>query len=588
MGLAAESTSRHPESLAIRWATAFVRALAAGGLTDVCISPGSRSTPLAFAFQAEPSIHTYLHLDERSAGFFALGLALGKGETVALLCTSGTAAANYFPAVIEANMSEVPLLVLTADRPHELRHSGANQTIDQVKLFGDQVLWAVDMALPDEDAPAAAWRNLERTAVRALARANGLRKGPVHLNFPFRKPLQPADPGQWPAAGAAAPSLSVQHGRLLPTTEQTAWLAELVASHPRGLIIAGPMTEGRQLAGNLDRLAAATGYPILVDPLSGLRYRATAADALLVSSYENYLGQTVPGLEPDLVLRLGAMPTSGRLAAFLARQETAVQILVRESGTWSDEAHVSAHLLQVDPQALLAELAGAITMTPDRSWREQWSAAEERSRAAAASVLTGGAFDGAYVAAMLELLPPDTVLLAGNSLPVRHVDQFGPAAGKPLSVFGNRGASGIDGNISTGLGLAKGTGRPAVLLVGDITFYHDSNGLLAVRNLGIENATIVLLNNNGGGIFQRLPVARYEPPFREFFQTPHNLDFSTFAAAYGLRYQLAGSVSTFREQLSAALADPRPGIIEVQTDPVEDLRRRAMLEEEVRRALASF
>lgn len=570
------------------WAKAFVAALAAGGLQAVCVSPGSRSTPLALAFYNHPDITLHLLLDERSAGFFALGLALAGGQPVALLCTSGTAGANYFPAIIEAKMSEVPLLVLTTDRPPELRHSGANQTIDQVKMFGDQVLWSVDMALPQHDAPSVAWRNLRRTAVRALATADGLRKGPVHLNFPFRKPLEPADPLNWgtPDASSARPLLSITHGKLSPTAEQVAACAEFFAGRPRGLIIAGPGCPGEDFATRLVELGALTGFPILADPLSGLRFGPhTAGRALICGAYENYLHHAPLAMQPQVILRFGAMPVSKRLGDFLARCDSAVQLHVRESGVWADEAHVVDQFLQVDAAAFCQELAASLKMNRDAAWLEQWRTWESKAQQIVAGFVRAQPFDGAYVAAILETLPPGARLLAGNSLPVRHVDQFGAVSGTPLPIVANRGASGIDGNISTGMGLAAASAQPVVILVGDITFYHDSNGLLAAKALGLNNVTIVLLNNNGGGIFQRLPISRFEPPFQELFQTPHNLDFSFFAQAYGFDYQLADGLDQFREALTRGIATPGPAIVEVQTDAKVDLALRRELEMQIEAAL---
>lgn len=574
------TVSENPSTL---WATAFVSALAAGGLRHVCISPGSRSTPLTLAFHAHPDIQVYLQLDERSAGFFALGLALATGRPVALLCTSGTAAANYMPAIIEARMSEVPLLVLTTDRPHELRHSGANQTIDQVKLFGDQVLWAVDMALPEADPPPVAWRNLRSTAVRALAVADGLRKGPVHLNFPFRKPLEPASPRTRPeAVREERPSLTISRGTLLPTEEQIAWLVAQIEAQPHGLIVAGPMRADADLAASLERLAGLSGYPILADPLSPVRFGESSLPGTVVCArYENYLQHPLPWPKPDLILRCGAMPVSKRLGDYLARCEGATHIHIRESGVWADEAHLVDHYLQVNPQVLCDRAAARMSMREDMAWVNHWHDLETAVGHMLHRALAEQPFDGAYVAAMTAVLPSQALLLAGNSLPIRHIDQFAAGAVHPLRVFGNRGASGIDGNISTGMGLAASRQGPVVLLVGDITLFHDSNGLLSARQLGLENVTIVLLNNNGGGIFQRLPVASFEPPFAELFQTAHDLDFAGYAAVYGFAYHLADTLSHFTEQLHTCLKTAGPAIIEVRTDARRDLVRRQKIEAEI-------
>ena len=284
------------------WATLFVDELARCGLRDVCIAPGSRSTPLALAFYAHPAVHIYTHLDERSAGFFALGMALAANRPAALLCTSGTAVANFFPAVIEANMSQVPLLVLTADRPHELRHSGANQTIDQVKMFGDHVLWAVDAALPESDPPETALRNLRTLAARAMATADGIRKGPVHLNLPFRKPLEPENiikgqgSGKAETSGARPgnqPYTKMERGELRPSKEQITILADLMNSKERGMIVCGPRCPGGDFPKVVGHLAALCGYPLFADPLSGVRFGSHIHDAPIVGGYETFLNAPI-------------------------------------------------------------------------------------------------------------------------------------------------------------------------------------------------------------------------------------------------------------------------------------------------------
>ncbi len=279
--------------------------MAAAGLRHVVISPGSRSTPLTLAFDAHPEIEVFLHLDERSAGFFALGMALAIDAPVALVCTSGTAVANYLPAIIEANMSHVPLLVLTADRPPELRHSGANQTIDQVKIYGDQVLWSVDAPLPEKDAPDVVLRHLQTLAARAYATANGLRKGPVHVNFPFRKPLEPVDSEQLSVnseqlsvsseQSESGNRLLITKGQLAPTRAQLGDLAETINRHERGLIVCGPRCPEGNFPAAVAGLSQISGYPILADPLSGVRWGRHVAGTAVSGAYETYLQSKTPG-----------------------------------------------------------------------------------------------------------------------------------------------------------------------------------------------------------------------------------------------------------------------------------------------------
>jgi 2-succinyl-5-enolpyruvyl-6-hydroxy-3-cyclohexene-1-carboxylate synthase len=555
----------------------FVDELARGGLTSVCIAPGSRSTPLALAFFANDEIHVYNHLDERSAAFFALGIALAEGKPVALVCTSGTATANFHPAIIEAQMSQVPLLILTADRPPELRHSGANQTIDQVKMFGDHVLWSVDVALPQPQAPVLALRNLRTLAARALARSNGLVKGPVHLNFPFRKPLEPGDLDRWPPVMGAntgqRPYTQYERGILQPTAEQVAILTELIATHRRGLIICGPRCPAGDFPTTVAQLSATTGYPILADPLSGVRFGPQVSTTAVLGGYETFL--QVPHAswpEPDLILRFGSVPTSKWLNNYLNHIDPSYHIHIQESGIWADQSHMTSHFFQVNVLNLCHQLIPAIRRPTDNKWQHHWLKIETNCWSAARESLQDIMFDGSVIAALIDQLAPDTMLFVGNSLAIRHVDQFGRPQEKPLRLFANRGASGIDGNVSTGLGIAAASNRPTVLLVGDITFYHDSNGLLALRQFGLDNATILLINNNGGGIFRRLPVAQIEPPFEELFLTPHGLDFAPLATMYGIDYHLAQDLASFRSALDKTISTNSASIIEVRTDGQEDDR----------------
>ena len=369
-------------------AAIFVNGLAQAGLESVVISPGSRSTPLTLAFEAHPGIETFLHIDERGAGFYALGMALASDKPVALVCTSGTAVANYFPAIVEAQMSQVPLLILTGDRPHELRHSGANQTIDQVKIFGDQVLWSVDMPIPQADAPEVALRHVQTTAVRATTTANGIRKGPVHVNFPFRKPLEPEASGKWQVASKE--QFTVHHsqftinyspGTLLPTDEQLDWLTAVLTQHPRGLIICGPRCPGGEFPAAVTTLARQTGYLLLADPLSGVRFfnrrergerrdfeekekksvkSAKSVDSFIISGYETFMQNDPAWPEPEVIVRFGQVPTSKWLNAYLDKINPAIRLHIRENGVWADDSQRTTNFWQLNEtavcQALLTRL----------------------------------------------------------------------------------------------------------------------------------------------------------------------------------------------------------------------------------------
>ena len=594
-----------------RDAKLFVDALIASGLTAVVISPGSRSTPLTLAFAAQDKIKIYRHLDERSAGFFALGLAVATDKSVALVCTSGTAVANYYPAIIEAHMSEVPLLILTGDRPHELRHSGANQTINQVNIFGNHVLWAVDMPIPQADAPETALRNVGGTAVRAYTTANGLRKGPVHVNFPFRKPLEPVISEQYSVISEQSEPLNTdhrtlitQHGELILTRSQQSHLADLINQHERGLIICGPRCPGGNFAQAVTGLSQISGYPILADALSGVRFGLHTNGAVISGGYETYLQPKTSEVSkpsrfehaPDVIIRFGAVPTSMWLNGYLGKIEPAHRIHIRESGVWADDSHLTTLFIQVNAEQACYQIVQNVIPRLSSAWLNEVHKVETAVWQAIDTNLPTKYTDFRAVMDTVEMMPANGRLFIGNSLPIRHLDQFARPSQTPIHVYANRGASGIDGNVSTALGFGAASKSPLVAVLGDITFYHDMNGLLPLKaesrrqkaeekartaknqeqlhnsqftihnSLFLPPTTIVVLNNNGGGIFRRLPIAELEPPFTDLFLTPHDLDFEHAAKLYDLDFVRVTNQADFRQALGESMYNPVPTLIEVVTN----------------------
>ena len=516
------------------FAATFVDELAAQGVEFACLSPGSRSAPIAMALQRHPKIRVFVHVDERSGSFFGVGLAKATGKPVVLLSSSGTAAAEFHPAVIEAAHSQTPLVVLTADRPPELRDVGANQSIAQQRLDGTAARWFFDPGPPVEAANSARiWRRL---AARACSEAA---TGPVHLNLPFREPLVPT-PGEVPAA-LEAPGEAVLSGRMLPTPSQVTTLASALQRAQRPLVVAGEMRDGDRLAPALSRL----GLPVLAEPSSQLRRAETGA---AVESYEALLraGWSLQH-GPDLVVRLGGTPTSRVLNAWLSAT-SAPTFLIDPDHLWRDPDQVASHVVACDPLALMEALPAM-----DRSaWREEWVAAGKRATAAIAGTFVSTPMhEGHIVRALASRLPDNAQVFVGSSMPIRAADSFWPHAKTKQRFFGNRGASGIDGLVSTGLGLAAARSDvPTVLLLGDLSLYHDMNGLWAMRRHGIR-ATVVVCDNNGGGIFNFLPQAQHQDVFEELFATPIGLDFAQVARLYDLVY----SPVTDRAGLEPALAD---------------------------------
>ena len=571
-------------------ATTLVEALARGGLRHVCMAPGSRSTPLTLAFAAQPDVQTHILLDERSAAFFALGLAMKTNRPVALVCTSGSAAANFFPAIVEAHMSRVPLLVLTADRPPELRHSGANQTIDQIKLYGNFALWAVDMAVPETTTNELALRNVRTTAVRAMAMANGSRAGVVHLNLPFRKPLEPtaqeyADwvQAQHARAEARVPTTRIERGTTHPTDVQLQDMHDLVAAHPRGILVCGPRCEGDGFAEAVMAASTHLGYPVLADPLSGARFGYANA----ISAYDTMLTLDKNVAAPDVVIRFGDVPTSAALCDWLSKSDIAQRVHVSPSGHWADDDHRVTWLLEADAvEVCRALMQGAPQAESD--WATQWQQRDQMWRTHTLQTLQGREvedatlFDGEAIAQVLSAVPEGANLFVGNSLAVRHVDQFGISTDKQINVWGSRGASGIDGNVSTALGIAAAQpDTPLVALMGDVTLYHDMNGLLSIRRNGIHNAVFIVINNNGGGIFRRLPVAQIESIFEPYFLTPPGLDMAHVAQLYGLRHTRIRTRQQLHAALAAATFADGGQLIEIQTNSAEDLQQRKAFMEAV-------
>ncbi|WP_049936180.1 2-succinyl-5-enolpyruvyl-6-hydroxy-3-cyclohexene-1-carboxylic-acid synthase [Haloplanus natans] len=580
----------------VLWGRALVDELARGGVGAVVVSPGSRSTPLVTAVEEHDDLHVFSVLDERSAAYFALGRARRTGEVTPLICTSGTAAANYHPAVIEADRGRVPLLLLTADRPPELRDSGANQTVDQEKLYGDAVRWYAD--LPEPEADERKLRSLRTTVGRALADATGTPSGPVHLNCPFRKPLEPTPvPGDVPADLDSLAVAGRDGGRPFVTT--TAGVPRLdradlgrvaeALSVERGLIVAGPADPPGVDAQALAALAHATGFPIVADPLSGLRFGGHTRVTTTVGGYDGYLDPRVTDSwpDPEVVLRIGGSPTSKRLRNYLARVD-ARGFVVDPAGEWREASFRATDLVVADPSRLAARLAEVVSGAGDPDWRERWATADRTHRDVVADATddgAGGYFEGAILADVADLAPEPATLVVSNSNPVRDADRYMAPTDAGYTVLGNRGASGIDGVVSTALGAGSATTDHLSLVIGDLAYYHDGNGLLSALRCGVD-ATIVLIDNDGGGIFHRLPIESFDPPFTEAFRTPHGLDFEPTADFYDLGYAAVEDRAGFRDAYAESVASDGTDVIDVRTDGEASQRTRERLVEETVAELA--
>jgi 2-succinyl-5-enolpyruvyl-6-hydroxy-3-cyclohexene-1-carboxylate synthase len=568
---------------------AFVDELARCGMQAACTAPGSRCAPLVVSLANEPQILSYSHIDERCAGFFALGLAKASGRPVAIACTSGTAAAELSPAVIEAHEARVPLLVLTADRPAELRDAGAGQTIDQLKLYGTAAKWFFEVELAD--ALDARLRWIRTLACRAYWLASEGRPGPVHLNFPLREPLVPDGdlPREETSRRDGEPYLARTPARLVDASSHRA-LAEHIAAATRGVVVVGRHERRPQAqeaaSGDLSMrtalpaaaatLCATLGWPLLAEPLSGARRGEAAVahyDALLRS--EAFREQA----RPDFVLRIGDLPTSKPLRQWLAALGAVPQVALDAEGAWQDPDGLLAASLPLEPAVALAALnESERPASADPDWLGTWRSADERAAEVILGVL-GEELSEPVVARELGVLLPDSAtLFVASSMPVRDVEAFWPVRPDPPRVLCNRGANGIDGTVSSAFGTAAwesiaGSHGPVVLLIGDVALAHDVGGLLAARRHSLE-ITIVLLDNGGGGIFDFLPLSRApaaRDAYEEHIATPPRLDFAHAAALYGLSHERPQDLPSLREALERAISGERSGIVEVRGERAANL-----------------
>ncbi len=603
-------SQQHSANPTYIYVDAFVDELQRADVHDVVICPGSRSTPLAMAFVAQARIRTWMHTDERSAAYFGLGLAKHARQAVALLCTSGTAAANFLPALVEARLSRVPLLVLTADRPHELRDNGAPQSIDQNRLYGSHVKWFVEVALPE--ASDGALRYIRTMAARAAASARAIPAGPVHLNFPLREPLTPEplpahllppiaqrDLAAWEGRAQQMPYIEVDQAPAgAPAPETMSRLREMLRGAERGLIVAGPLDDPA-LPQPLLQLAQRLAYPILADPLSQLRC-GEHERAMVLSAYDAYLRSDSFGARarPELILRFGAMPTSKTLLLYLKRHAACPLVVVDGNAGWEEPTQLAAQLLHADPAALCQRLLAmleqqqtpaASSASPSRAWLRMWRGAEKVTRQTLQHTIQAfnEPFEGRIYSELADLLPDGTTLYAGNSMPVRDLDTFFWSSTRRVRIMGNRGANGIDGVVSSALGASAAAGLqgPVLLVLGDLSFFHDLNGLLAAR-LHRLNLTIVLVNNDGGGIFSFLPQAAYPEHFEQLFATPTGLDFSMAVQMYGGQFHRVASWELFRKAVSQGLHNGGLHVIEISSERSSNVDMHRRLWESVDGALA--
>ncbi len=550
-------------SINLLWADALIAGIAATGVQRVVISPGSRSTPLVLAASRHPRIRIWTQVDERCAAFFALGLAKENSSPVALVATSGTAPANWYPAVIEANHSGIPLILLSADRPPELQECGANQAINQTHLFNRQVRGFFDPGAARSGTAALA--QIHSLGVKAARLSSGTNPGPVHINLPFREPLIPATIPT-PKTGNNTHVDSRQ--QTLPDPAQIGRILAILADG-RGIIICGPSVPEEDFAPTVTELARRLHVPILADPLSNLRF-GVHAQSNIICRYDAFLRRQdfVQYSRPDWVLRFGAMPISASLANYL-KHSSPTTILCAPRGDWPDPLHQTTEMVRCDAIDLCNRIMTGGAAPGEAEWLNRFKLEEERVSKICLSNDTDLPFEDKVVEDLIQAIPADSTLFCSNSMPIRQLDSWSGSGVKPLRILANRGASGIDGNISTMLGVAASSNAPIFGLLGDLACYHDMNSLLAAA---AADGVAVVLNNNGGAIFGYLPQAGLEK-FEQHWLTPTNLDFSKIAALFSLGFHRVTRQSGFSSALGAAMQEPGLSMIEVVLERAQSRNR---------------
>ena len=569
----------------ILWSKIFIDQLSALGVRYACISPGSRSTPLTYVLSKNRRIKSFINIDERSSAFFALGLAKSTGKPVIVVTTSGTAVAELYPAIIEAYQQRTPLIICTADRPPELIGSGANQTINQHNIYKNHIRWFRDLGLPSIGDTG--FHHLQKIAAKAYQISLTEDRGPVHLNFPFRKPLEPF---------SYTDEVSKKIFKLKPqritsnkslnhnTTgnglaKAVGRLADELVKTEKGIIIAGPMEYDRELIKDIKKLSALLKYPVFADGLSQLRCNAGKKDKNIISNFNSILKSEnfVKEHEPDIILQFGRTPTSSLLESFL-EETNADRYLINKYGDKFDPTRNAKAILTVEAKTFCENLLSSNNQKKitrhKSSWLKDFIYAEEISEKIKSRIIERAKFpnEPSVINEIFKTVPSGSNIFIGNSLPVRDLDYFSSNLSKRLTIHFNRGASGIDGITSTALGIAS-LKKPTFLITGDLSFLHDLNALFIAAKYSIP-LKIIVINNNGGGIFESLPIASKVSHFKEYFITPHNLELGGIVESFGINYQLITNRSKLQQQLKVMLSKNVLSVTEIKADAVKSVQLR--------------
>lgn len=572
------------------WTSLMVEELVRQGVTYFCISPGSRSTPLAISAANNSAVKTMVHFDERGAAFHALGYARATQRPAVLISTSGTAGANYYPAIIEAAMDGLPMIVMTADRPPELQYTGANQTIEQTHLFGQYVRWDVTISPPDTAQSPQSLLTLVDEAVYLCQRSPG---GPVHLNCQFREPLEPVytedDFSEYLAPihhwiDSSLPYTQKFPGTIRADAQTVRDIGGKLERTMQGLIIVGRLTSDPDREAVLS-LADHLHWPVFPDILSGLRLGFQAKENFIFNYDQLLLSNNLPQF--DLVLHLGGKITSKRLLTFLEKNRSLHYIHVKNHPYRSDPHHCVTDDVDTDIAWFchhLQQNVPAFTRPDIVAHLRRWATTIEKATQSYLESTT--LINEIMVSRLISLkVSPDLALFLGSSMPIRDMDMFACAEGRPTRIAANRGASGIDGTIASATGLAVGMNIPVIALVGDLAALHDLNSLALVRAIN-QPVILIVINNNGGGIFNLLPIANYSRDFEKFFGTPHGLTFKLVARMFHLDYFHPETQDALEFALDLAIKNKKSILIEVNTDRQNNARLHQSLQQAIQSALA--
>ena len=565
------------------WSEIFIEQLVQHGIKYACISPGSRSAPLTYSLAKNKNIKCCINIDERSSAFFALGLAKASSSPVVIVTTSGTATAELYPAIIEAFQQRSPLIVCTADRPPELKNSGTNQMINQKNIYRNHIRWFKDAGLPELTE-----NKLFRLVLithKAINIAAKKDKGPVHLNFPFRKPLEP---GSFTDEIDESIIVLINKMKLASRESPTAVIkkrdrkiiskiASRIFTSQRGLIVAGPQDYNPKVIKAINSLSEITGFPVLADGASQLRFNSS--NNLVISNYDAYLRSEIfiQKFRPDVILQFGRTVTSTFLENYFEESEID-RFLINEYGDRFDPSGKAKSIVKFNPEIFCDELIKYLKeinfKKPSNEWSKIFHTADMFAEEIKSKIIYNSSFpnEARIIPELIKIIPSQSSIVVGNSLPIRDLEFFTTASNKGLKIFFNRGASGIDGITSTALGIAKHN-KSAVLITGDLSFLHDINALLAA-NKNPVSLVIVLINNNGGGIFDMLPIKEYGELFRKYFKTPHDRNIKSIVEAFGHNHIQIESWNHLAESVITSMQKKSLTVLEIKTNSISSHKLR--------------